>query len=200
MKIGIDIDEVICYLYPGMINSLNSKFKKNILLEEVYDDHALADIFNVSKEKITEGIHEFTSFENMLSLPLVNDAKDAILKLSNSHEIIFVTSRHPNNISVTKEYLNLPFSNINFNVLFSSGAWKNNNKSKSSHCLEQGITVLIEDNAKYALDCSQKGIKVILFDKPWNKNIEENKNIFRVKNWKEALEKIKEIENVLTKN
>ena len=80
---------------------------------------------------------------------------------------------------------------------------------KSSICLnpEVNVTTILEDNPKEAIDCALKKIRVILFDRPWNKDIYHfylnndfiriehwkevlDYNITRVESWKEALEKI----------
>lgn len=65
------------------------------------------------------------------------------------------------------------------------------NKSKSEICGELGISIFIEDNSSYALDCAKKGIKVLLLDKPWNKNYEKHPNIIKVNSWEEILERLK---------
>ncbi len=59
---------------------------------------------------------------------------------------------------------------------------------------------MLEDNKDYAFNCAENGIRVILFDRSWNKDCKINKNIIRIKSWEEALEKIKEIENAIRKN
>lgn len=65
----------------------------------------------------------------------------------------------------------------------------NKARKKADICKEIGIKIMIEDVAKYALECAEVGILVILFDKPWNKGI-KHKNIIRVNNWIEALKEI----------
>lgn len=55
--------------------------------------------------------------------------------------------------------------------------------------MELGIKLILEDSGETAIECSNERIKVILFDKPWNKQF-SHENIFRVKNWNEAVKKI----------
>lgn len=59
--------------------------------------------------------------------------------------------------------------------------------NKAEICLAEGIPILIEDHKDYSLSCAEKGIKVILFDKPWNRDFEHD-NITRVAGWNEALD------------
>jgi len=58
-------------------------------------------------------------------------------------------------------------------------------------CKEAGAMVIIDDSLKYALDCSNNDIKVILFDLdhsyPWNKSATElPEKVRRVKCWTEV--------------
>ena len=61
--------------------------------------------------------------------------------------------------------------------------------SKAEICKELGISILLEDAPATALECATKGIKVILFNRPWNQNV-SHKNIVRAKTWIEAMKAI----------
>lgn len=52
-----------------------------------------------------------------------------------------------------------------------------------------GITVMIEDNAEYAIDLAKHWITTILLETPWNSAIKTNEysNIIRVKDWEEII-------------
>ena len=54
---------------------------------------------------------------------------------------------------------------------------------------EQGISVMIEDNAHYAIDLATHDIPTILLAAPWNVDIDTSSysGIHRVKDWKEIL-------------
>lgn len=64
---------------------------------------------------------------------------------------------------------------------------RDNSKSKAEICKEIQADILIEDNLKYAQQVAQAGIKVLLFDYPWNQSSNLNPLIIRVCGWKEAL-------------
>ncbi|MEI7558108.1 MAG: hypothetical protein WCJ45_04755 [bacterium] len=55
-------------------------------------------------------------------------------------------------------------------------------KNKSELCKEHGINIMIEDNADYAKELADTGIKVYLLDKPWNKRYKNgiDSNIIKV--------------------
>ena len=64
--------------------------------------------------------------------------------------------------------------------------------TKAEICSELGIKVILEDSGETAIECAQKNISVILFDKPWNK-IHKHKKIVRVKEWQEAMRALSSI-------
>ena len=54
---------------------------------------------------------------------------------------------------------------------------------------------LIEDAAEHANDCAEKGIKVILINRPWNLNERVHPNVKRAENWEEVLKHLEENEH-----
>ena len=83
------------------------------------------------------------------------------------------------------------FSDIFLDISHISDFFEGNRGvSKSGFCLDNEIPIILEDNLEYAIDCAESGIKVVLFNRPWNKK-SHHKDIFRVDNWKEALEVIR---------
>lgn len=189
LKLGIDIDDVVCELNSQLVKHFNKEFDKDVLLEDIYDDHAFDKIFGLKREEIIESIYKFIFAENMENLPLIKDSREVILNLQENFEINFITSRHPNNKDSTLIFLNKHFPDNNFRIFFSSDIWKNSGKTKSEYCLDENINYLIEDNKKYALSCANSGIKVFLMDKPWNQDC-EHKNIIRIESWNDVLEKL----------
>jgi len=197
MKIGIDIDEVIAEYLKHFLKFVHKKTGKKFEYNSIFD-YNFCKPLGMSFEEVSDLIEAHTCNTNaLLELDLIEDAVESINSLSD-HEIFFITSRHLNNFHKTKEFLERNFPELKFDLIFSGDAWKNLNKSKKEICLENGISLMIEDNPNYVLDCSKAGINSILFDKPWNKNLDEKgyKNIFRVKNWKEAKKVIQEIGGV----
>lgn len=58
---------------------------------------------------------------------------------------------------------------------------------------QHGISIMIEDNALYAIDLATHGIPTILLEAPWNIDVDTSTypNIYRVKDWNEILEMLK---------
>lgn len=198
MKIGIDIDEVLVEFVEGYLEIYKFKFWKEFSKKNLYS-YNLWEPLGISKEESIQLAFDFYKSNKFDNIKLVKLAKESIYKLLENHEIIFITSRPELVREKTEDFLSRIFLDKKFKIVFSDDFF-GGNKKKSFFCIKLGIFIILEDNRDYALDCAKMGIKVILFDKPWNKDFIKHENIFKVNNWKEALAKIKEIENALAKN
>lgn len=195
MKIGIDIDEVVVEFVRGYLKLYNQKYNKNIKFEDIFT-YSLWKPLGRSKEEVFELADEYYLSESFDKIELVQGAKEGIKELNSISEAVFITSR-PNIIKEkTKTFLKQVFPDPNLKIIHSSNSYsQTNGKTKSEICKNQKIDILIEDDINYALDCADNGIKVILLDKPWNQE-KEHKNIIRVKDWDEILEKINELKKI----
>jgi uncharacterized HAD superfamily protein len=190
MKIGIDIDEIIAEYLKSFLEFLNSEKKISINYNEVLNYNYIGQSKGLGKEQIQKYIQEHTAKEiNLVELELIEGCLEAINLLDDNHKVCFITSRHISNEKSTIQFFKKHFPDREFKIIFSGDIW-GGNKTKSEICKEENCEIMIEDNADYALDCAKKDIKVLLLDKPWNKNYEKHENITKVENWKEILEKL----------
>jgi uncharacterized HAD superfamily protein len=65
-------------------------------------------------------------------------------------------------------------------------------KTKADICETLHADIMIEDAPTYAADCAQRNIHVLLYDRPWNRDIPETEIINRVRTWEEVLAKVKQ--------
>jgi uncharacterized HAD superfamily protein len=190
MKIGIDIDEVIAEFLESFLDFYNLKYNGNFKKED-FKDYKFEEILGGTPDKTNELIQEHGYCGE---IRLVEGALAAVNELSRKHELIVLTARHPMFKDKTEDFLAQHFGNIFSQILYTGEVFQKYGTTKSDLCRELGIDIIIEDNKLFSKECAEKGIRVLLFDKPWNQVYEEHKNINRVKNWKEILEKIKEEE------
>lgn len=188
MKIGVDIDEVITELMKPFLEYSNSKNKTSFKLEEIDNYHLWETKLYNSKEEAVKDMIEFHHSEKFDDITLAEGVKEILNKVSRTHEIHFITSRPEIVKEKTNNFIKENFPEDDFKVIFSGEVY--GGKSKSEICLEENISIFVEDNASYAFDCAKEGIKVFLIDKPWNKDYEEHENIIKVKNWNEILENL----------
>lgn len=189
LRIGVDIDEVVVEFFREYLILFNEKFNKNLKFDDVtkFEIWALTD---VSKEDALNLVENFYSSGGLSKLCFVEGAKRGLEKISENYEIYFVTSRPENTKQETMNFFYSHFPEDNYKIVFSGGVW-GDFKTKKDLCNENEIKILIEDRRRYALDCANSEIKVLLLDKPWNQDC-EHKNIIRVKDWNEIMKEIEE--------
>jgi uncharacterized HAD superfamily protein len=184
MKIGIDLDDVVFEFVLALLKNLEVVHKRKILFEEV-NSYFFPPIFKLDLKDTLELI---SNLDNK-TLEVCSGVKEFIFELSKKNEIYFITSRVCK--EGTLESLNKHFSEIPFELFFSSNPYAGTNgKTKGEICNELGVDFIIEDSKEHSKICAEDGIKVFLLDKPWNKNYEKHENIIKVNTWEEILEKL----------
>ncbi len=189
MKIGIDIDEIITEYVESIIEFYKNKTGRTLLREDFKTYHFWETWGGTRKEAI-QIVEEFFNSELFDSIKPVKDSIQSINNLSKNNELIFITSRPDHWKEKTEDWLKRNLDSP-VKVIFTSDFHTGEGKKKAEICRELKSGLILEDNEKYAIECANTGIKVILFDKPWNQN-SEHSNLIRVNDWTDAL---KEIEN-----
>jgi len=192
MKIGIDIDDVICNTIPNIVTFYNRKYNKNIKFEEIHSFNLWESGIGKNKEEIIKIVNEFDSEIGLDKVELLPNVKQAIIGLISQADIFFITSRSNKFQNKTEVYFKENFPNLDFRVVYANDFHDHNgSKKKSEICRELGIDIFIDDNKDYVLDCSKEGIRCFLINKPWNQDFKQNLEITRVNSLKEAVEIIK---------
>ena len=189
MKIGIDIDEVIVEFVKGYLKKYKEKYSKDFNFDNIFS-YNLWESLGITKEESEELTDEFYNSEHFENIEIIDGVNEALVELLKNNEIVFITSRPIKLKNRTENFIKTNFPNILFKLIFSNDFFPQGNLSKGEICKLEGIELLIEDHKEYSLSCAEKGIKVFLFDKPWNKDF-EHENVLRVSGWKEVLEVLK---------
>ncbi|MGM0445931.1 MAG: 5' nucleotidase, NT5C type [Bacillota bacterium] len=178
MNIGIDIDGVITNEKQGQENiwlrSLNNYFENKITRKKnVYNFSEAYDIpLEDLRDFINNKIHEVYS-----TVDVYPNAKNIIDKIrENGHLVYLITARHKEFRPLTIKWLEQ--HNINYDYLF-------HEDQKANLAVEKNIKLFIEDNQSNTISIVKKGIPVILMDKYHNRELKENKDVYRVHNWKQ---------------
>jgi len=188
IKIGIDLDDVIVNTIDNFI-----KFCKSQGLDLNPTDfcpYYKCEAKGIDDAKNFELFKGFNETSLCVDIDFLDSAKESLEELRKGADLFLITSRPTRAIEKTNVFLEDQFGKDYFQEIIFSGKSHPDGKTKSEICDERGISVFIEDRKKYALACAEKGIKVFLIDKPWNQDC-KHKNIIRVKNWKEIMEKLK---------
>lgn len=185
MRIGIDIDETIAEYLDCFCRFYNSK-NNGILKKEDFKKFSFCETLGISKEEsenLRMGFLESDFFDKM---GMVGGAKEVIDTIAKNHQILFISSRGEEHRTKTENFFKKNFPEHNFKIFLCG------NKFKEGVCFGNNVDFLIDD-AEESKFYVEKGIKVILFERPWNKNL-VHENIIRVKSWGEILEKIDKLE------
>jgi len=190
MKIGIDFDDVITEFTDPLMSFYHEKYGKKVGRDEIKEwDWGL--YWGIPKEEADKRVNEFHELHSIKNVNPLENAVSSLKKLIKNNELFIITGRPIIFKSKVESWLKHHIEN-ELRIIH-AGEWHSGQAaSKSDICKELNISVLLEDAPNTAVDCANKGIRVILFDKPWNQKVKHN-NVIRVKNWKNALREINKI-------
>lgn len=192
MRIGLDIDDTICYTnkvlmkYADIYNKEhgNRKLLKRDTnnFSEVYgwDDN---EVYNFFRTYYLDALKEIEPKE---------DVKEVLEKLrEEGHKIIFITVRNDKECGgegeahrITTEWLNkyeIPYDELNLDI-----------HDKKAFCKEHNIDVFMDDSTRTVSSVSELGIKTFIAMNNFNSNF-KNDNITNIYNLKDFYNKIQEL-------
>ncbi|XP_073143456.1 uncharacterized protein [Henckelia pumila] len=193
IMVAVDVDEVLGNFVSALNQFIADRYSHSHSISE-YHVYEFFKIWNCSRDEADIRVHEFfkTAYFKKGIHPIPG-ARKALQNLSESCNLSIVTSRQ-NAIKehtiewIEKHYPDL-FQEIHFGNHF---ALDGQSRPKSDICRSLGAKVLIDDNPRYAIECAEVGIKVLLFDYensyPWCKmeNICQHPLVTKVHNWEEV--------------
>ncbi|MFA5934923.1 MAG: hypothetical protein WC827_03510 [Candidatus Paceibacterota bacterium] len=190
MKIAIDIDEVLGSFMPNFIKFYNDKYKTNLTMDEL-PSYYLYNFLDVTKDDITQRLHDFYKTNYFKDIKPIKDAQDSVKKLKENNELFIITSRQNDIMEETERWVKENFPNTFSRIYFTNNLAKTGEvKTKKEFCDLLNVDVLIEDSFEYCLECISPNRKIFLLDYSWNRNCNLPKEITRVYSWKEIMEKI----------
>lgn len=191
MKIGVDIDDVVADFVNPLLKFFEKETGRITLYEDVFS-YKFEEVWKISRDEAIAVVRNFYRSKEFDTLAIIDGALSALERLSQKHEIVFVTSRHNEAKLKTPDWLTRNFPFLNARVIYAGEYQHSDNEkvTKAGICLREGIGVIIEDNAGYALDCARNGVKSYLIERPWNRDSENHENMLKVKRWAEILEDI----------
>ncbi|OAY73067.1 hypothetical protein ACMD2_16423 [Ananas comosus] len=206
LVVAVDVDEVLGSFLTALNRFIADRYSLNHSVSEYYV-YEFFKIWKCSRAEADFRVHEFfktTYFQN--GIHPIPGAQHALRNLSSFCILSVVTSRQ-NVIKdhtlewIQKHYPDL-FQEIHFGNHF---ALDGESKPKSEICRQDlliylpicrisslGAQILIDDNPRYASECADAGMRVLLFDYdnsyPWCKTGVENSHplVTKVHNWEEV--------------
>ncbi|GAV73992.1 NT5C domain-containing protein [Cephalotus follicularis] len=193
--VAVDVDEVLGNFVSALNRFIADRYSLNCSVSE-YHVYEFFRIWNCSRDEADFRVHEFFKTPYFKTgIHPIPGAQNALHRLSRLYNLSVVTSRQ-NAIKdhtiewIEKHYHGL-FQEIHFGNHF---ALDGESRSKSEICRSLGAKVLIDDNPRYAIECAEAGMRVLLFDYensyPWCKtdSINQHPLVTKVHNWEEVEE------------
>jgi uncharacterized HAD superfamily protein len=178
MKIAIDIDGVLLDIIIPYIEFFNQRHNTEYKKTDVTNWDFYKD-WNVDEDEAFGIFYEI--YENTMSVPFIDETAPNIMKkLHKLHDLYILSAR-------ASQYRSQIIEKLDFH-----------NIKKDSHYIElilvyhkpydlkinEPFDVYVDDNPNLAKSIQKTHDKyLLLYDQPWNQEIENVNNIFRVYNW-----------------
>lgn len=192
MKIGVDTDGVLTDMASFAYDQGKKRFKREPKYPDKYTGPEMFDF----KMKHHPLFCLETFFKYAIKIPPREHSRDVLNLLDTlGHELYSITSRLfvvRKNIAgwLSRRFL---YKWYKKNRLFFKDIILCEDKiaveEKLNACLRLGVELMIDDRPEIAQRLSENGIKVLLFDAPYNREV-EGKNIVRVFSWNEIADYI----------
>ncbi|RDX66571.1 hypothetical protein CR513_54647, partial [Mucuna pruriens] len=191
--VAVDVDEVLGNFVSALNEFTADRYSSNYSVSE-YHVYEFFKIWNCSRDEANTRVHEFfeTPFFKSGIQPIPG-AQMALQKLSRFCNLSVVTSRQNAIKDHTIEWIEKHFSGLFQEIHFGNHfALDGVSRPKSEICRSLNAKVLIDDNPRYAVECAEAGIRVLLFDYensyPWSKteSADQHPLVTKVKNWEEV--------------
>ncbi|KAL1219561.1 hypothetical protein V5N11_021775 [Cardamine amara subsp. amara] len=195
--VAVDIDEVLGNFVSALNRFIADRYLSNHSVSE-YHVYEFFKIWNCSRNEADKRVHEFfkTSYFKKGIHPLPG-AHKTLHKLSRYCDMSVVTSRQNAIKEHTLEWIEIHFPGLFKQIHFGNHfALHGESRPKSEICRSFGAEILIDDNPRYAEECADIGMKVLLFDYensyPWSKteSVDKHPLVTRVHNWEEVEQQI----------
>jgi len=177
MKLGVDIDNVLCELNPPVIARVNEKYGTKLTKNDIKEWFWHFDLNGHHIEGAEEIREALDDYDFVVGLPPVKGSVNAIKVLSNwDNHITFITSRPPTRRKSTTDWIEKHFGN-KIKIRFAEA-------DKNGYEMD----VLIDDAAHHIESFAKHEKLAVLFDQPWNQELDCVGNMVRMFSWKDILQ------------
>jgi uncharacterized protein len=189
-KIALDIDDVLISFNEGFLEFVNEKLGTSYQLSDI-TTYKYQDVIDISENDVRTLLDEYTSSKNHIETKPVLGARSGLTCLQHK-EIILISARPEWKRAITEQWIDLHLPellNTSTMVLTSQHRPVDgmSRREKGEIAKELAIDIFVEDSLDNALNISEHGIPVLLFDRPWNQAVELPANVTRVYTWEEIV-------------
>jgi 5'(3')-deoxyribonucleotidase len=176
-NIGIDIDGVICDIYPDAFSVL-----KEMYPEKVKDGVCTAmweEEFGLTEQQVMDCFINVGKRGIFRKAKIYPGAKEALYKITRRYNIYFISWRNyiPNSREDTLYWLDS--NKIPYEKLIMT-----NNKYKVA--IKEQFVFFLDDNAKQCNRIAKTIVPTFMFMRPWNQKEETDALVKGIRSWKEV--------------
>lgn len=191
--VAVDVDEVLGNFVSALNRFVADRYSSNHSVSEYYV-YEFFRIWNCTRDEADMRVHEFfkTPYFKKGIHPIPG-ALRALQKVSSFCNLSVVTSRQNAIKDHTIQWIENHFPGLFQEIHFGNHfALEGQSRPKSDICRSLGAKVLIDDNPRYAMECAEVGIRVLLFDYeksyPWCKieSVDQHPLVTKVHSWEEV--------------
>ncbi len=176
-KVVYDVDECLAEFTKDVLLYINFRYNTNYCKDDMHT-YWIEDNTNLSHEEMKEIITDFRNLGGLCNLeciPFNQKAMNVLNDIYKNKYVMIVTSRGIWSGTDTLRWLSQ--YNIQYNE-YHQGV-------KHKELYADDHTIVVEDCPEYINRIVASKGKVLVYDQPWNRDIEESEFTHRVYNWHE---------------
>ena len=196
-SIYVDMDDVLSESNQAFLTVLQREFKKNVEYSQI-TTFDLKESFGLSDDEYDHFFDCIHHPDEIMLHPPVHGAREVIQHWHDiGYDISILTGRPLDTLDVSLKWLKLHgFHHDTFSIVNKYN--RESSKGESSMSLEKlssrHFDLAIEDSGGMAQFLSEEmGVKVALLDRPWNRSMNFNSNVYRCSDWFEIKEKFERL-------
>ena len=189
MKISVDVDGVLLEFVEKFCEIFNERYSTSYRKSDITRWEFFSD-WNVSEEQCYEIFYEI--YGDSMTIPLIDDKIPEYLEELNAMNKVDIVSAR------SSQYKSQLEKKLTFHGIKQGLHYRNLilvNSKPYDLKLTHDYDIYVDDNPNLVEPLKKKMRKyLLLFDQPWNQECKCEKNVIRVNNWKEVVEKIMNLE------
>ena len=184
--IGVDIDDTVVEFMLSLC-AFRARAYGDTLQRHHFTTFRLYDVWGCSVDEALRRIEEFYGAPEHALIPAVAGAVEGLSVLAKTYEIHGITARPAHTEALTAALVERHAPG-----LLSGLHLLGHQRSKGDFCQELGVGLLIDDALHNARSVGDKGIAVLLLDRPWNQGVLPA-NTTRTMHWREIPDLVRRV-------
>lgn len=183
--VGIDLDDVLFDFIGYFFRWHNQRYGTQMQFSDMQRGK-IWEVWGGTQQQAAERIPAFFREVDHLSQPPMPGAVEALRQIKRRYRLSVISARDQAAKEVSERWLERYFEGQfdQVELGLSNPLDRTTPMTKAEYCTQHGIGLLVDDQLVNAEQCSQAGIRVLLFgDLPWNQSSSLPDGVVRVVDW-----------------